>query len=60
MILISGNRIYNHFSFEGNKIMYRYENIISKHKFYEERLFDLKRANKFKDEALGKELLILY
>ena len=26
-VLIGGNRIYNHFDFNGNKILYRYENI---------------------------------
>ena len=58
--LIAGNRIYNHFSFEGNKILYRYENIISNHKSYEEKLIDLGRAGKFRNKADGKELLILY
>ena len=59
-ILIGGNRIYNHFDFNGNKILYRYENIITDHKSYEEKMKDLGRARKFKDEADGKELLILY
>lgn len=58
--LIGGNRIYNHFNFEGNKILYRYENIISKHHSYEEKMIYLKRAREFKDKANGKELLILY
>lgn len=59
-VLIGGNRIYNHFDFNGNKILYRYENIITDHKSYEEKMKDLGRARKFKDEADGKELLILY
>ena len=59
-VLIGGNRIYNHFDFNGNKILYRYENIITDHKSYEEKMKDLRRARKFKDEADGKELLILY
>lgn len=59
-VLIGGNRIYNHFDFYGNKILYRYENIITDHKSYEEKMKDLGRARKFKDEADGKELLILY
>lgn len=59
-VLIGGNRIYNHFNFNGNKILYRYENIITDHKSYEEKMKDLGRARKFKDEADGKELLILY
>ncbi len=59
-VLIGGNRIYNHFDFNGNKILYRYENIITDHKSYEEKMKDLGRAKKFKDEADGKELLILY
>lgn len=59
-VLIGGNRIYNHFDFNGNKILYRYENIITDHKSYEEKMKDLGRARKFKDEAGGKELLILY
>lgn len=59
-VLIGGNRIYNHFDFNGNKILYRYENIITGHKSYEEKMKDLGRARKFKDEADGKELLILY
>ncbi|WP_427042436.1 EpsG family protein [Fusobacterium sp. SB021] len=59
-VLIGGNRIYNHFDFNGNKILYRYENIITDHKPYEEKMKDLGRARKFKDEADGKELLILY
>ena len=58
--LIGGARIYNHFSFNGNKITYRYENIITKHKSYEEKISDLARARKFNKEADGKELLILY
>ena len=59
-VLIGGNRIYNHFDFNGNKLLYRYENIITDHKSYEEKMKDLGRARKFKDEADGKELLILY
>lgn len=59
-VLIGGNRIYNHFDFNGNKILYHYENIITDHKSYEEKMKDLGRARKFKDEADGKELLILY
>ena len=59
-VLIGGNRIYNHFDFNGNKILYRYENIITDHKSYEEKMKDLGRARKVKDEADGKELLILY
>ena len=59
-VLIGGNRIYNHFDFNGNKILYRYENIITDHKSYEEKMKDLGRARKFKDEADGRELLILY
>ena len=59
-VLIGGNRIYNHFDFNGNKILYCYENIITDHKSYEEKMKDLGRARKFKDEADGKELLILY
>ena len=59
-VLIGGNRIYNHFDFNGNKILYRYENIITDYKSYEEKMKDLGRARKFKDEADGKELLILY
>lgn len=59
-VLIGGNRIYNHFDFNGNKILYYYENIITDHKSYEEKMKDLGRARKFKDEADGKELLILY
>lgn len=59
-VLIGGNRIYNHFDFNGNKILYRYENIVTDHKSYEEKMKDLGRARKFKDEADGKELLILY
>ncbi len=58
--LICGGRIYNHFNFNGNRIMYRYENIISKHKSYEEKMLDLGRARQFSKEADGKELLILY
>ena len=58
--LIAGARIYNHFSFNGNKITYRYENIITNHKTYEEKISDLARARKFNKEADGKELLILY
>ena len=58
--LIGLSRIENHFAFNGNKIMYRYENIIQKHKSYEEKMLDLGRARRFKDEANGKELLILY
>ena len=48
-VLIGGNRIYNHFDFNGNKILYRYENIITDHKSYEEKMKDLGRARKFKD-----------
>ena len=59
-VLIGGKRMYNHFDFNGNKILYRYENIITDHKSYEEKMKDLGRARKFKDEADGKELLILY
>ncbi len=59
-ILIGGNRIYNHFTFEGNRILYNYENIVSKHNSYEEKVPYLKRARAFKDKADGKELLILY
>lgn len=58
--IICGGRIYNHFNFNGNRIMYRYENIISKHKSYEEKMLDLGRARQFSKEADGKELLILY
>ena len=58
--LIAGARLYNHFSFNGNKITYRYENIITNHKTYEEKISDLARARKFNKEADGKELLILY
>ena len=60
IILISGNRIYNHFNFNGNKILYPYENILVNHKSYEEKMKDLERARQFKNEADGKELLILY
>lgn len=59
-VLVGGGRIYNHFNFNGNRIMYRYENIISNHKSYEEKMQDLGRARKFNKEADGKELLILY
>lgn len=53
-------RIENHFSFTGNKILYRYENIITDKKSYEEKMQSLGEARKFIREADGKELLILY
>lgn len=53
-------RIENHFSFTGNKILYRYENIITDNKTYEEKMQSLGEARKFIREADGKELLILY
>lgn len=59
-VIIGLVRIENHFSFNGNKILYRYENIIQNHKSYEERMKDLGRARRFNKEADGKELLILY
>ena len=59
-VIIGLVRIENHFSFNGNKILYRYENIIQNHKSYEERMEDLGRARRFNKEADGKELLILY
>lgn len=57
---IGALRIENHFSFNGNKILYSYENIIQKHKSYEEKMRDLGRARGFSREADGRELLILY
>lgn len=53
-------RLENHFSFTGNKILYRYENIITDKKSYEEKMQSLGEARKFIREADGKELLILY
>lgn len=55
-----GLKNFNFFTFQGNKIVYGYENMFLEHKTYEEKAELLKLAVKYREEGKKRELLILY
>lgn len=59
-ILISTFRLDNQLNFVGNKKVYLYETVLSKHKSVEERMKIVEEASKYKEQGHGKELSLLY
>ena len=59
-ILISTFRLDNQLNFVGNKKIYLYETVLSKHKSVEERMKIVEEASKYKEQGHGKELSLLY
>lgn len=53
-------RAYNFLSFQGNKMVYGYDNIFIKTKTQEEKIKILEEARKYNDEGIKRELLLQY
>lgn len=60
ILFLCGFRLYNNLNFPGNKINYRYRNVIFNKIDYEKREAELKESKKFLKDSHGKELLIQY
>jgi hypothetical protein len=60
VVLIALFRFYNQFSFKGNQMVYPYENIFFSPKDFQIKKNILQEAYQYRDEAHGRELLLLY